>query len=137
MLCTYITQTPYQSKFHAFQRLESAPASHYSPCSVSKSSKASVKVAVVASQKSIRSSQPLRSASNADVPLSSVVINQEADHHKWEASSSSHTPGLDTEMHFRLGWVRDGVAAKFDIRTVFRTGEKGGERERETSQRKE
>lgn len=32
------------------------------------------------------------------------------------------TPSLDTEMHFRLGRMRDGVAAKFDVRTVFETG---------------
>jgi hypothetical protein len=47
---------------------------HRSPSSAIKSSIASVKVALVDSQKLIKSLQPFRSASNADTPLSSVRL---------------------------------------------------------------
>lgn len=91
-----------------------------SPCSAIKFSKASVKVALVASQKSIRSSQPLRSASKADELLSSSTVRQHLRLSSFPGrrSSSLLTPSLDPEMHFRLGRMRNGVAAKLHIRTV-------------------
>ena len=67
----------------------------------------------------MRSSQPLRKASKADVPLSSVGVYQEFGHDGWKGKRSSLTPRLDAEMHFRLGRMRDGVAAKLDTGAGF------------------
>ena len=81
-----------------------------------------MKVILVASQKSIRSSQPLRSASNAVVPVSSVGVYQHIQHQDLGLGGGKEdisllTPSLDAEMHFCFRRMRDCVTAELDVRT--------------------